>query len=125
MDCPLSAQYQPALSSLSVPNQHRILLSLSRLNHWLPWAEAHPEIVQGTAEFHHQIADAFFPQADPVFDDAATLDTTVDMLNPQSTLVQRLVCPLLRQRELLTTGFLGRHKDLDLRKREGQEAEIL
>src|SRR6266576_933042 len=28
----------------------RIQLSLSRLNHWLPRGEAHPEIVQGTAE---------------------------------------------------------------------------
>ena len=73
-------------------------MSLSRLNHWLPWAEAHPEIVQGTAEFHHQNADAFFPQADPVFDDASTLDTTVEMLDPQPTLVERLVCSLLRQR---------------------------
>ena len=100
-------------------------LSLSRLNHWLPRGEAHSEIVQGTAAFHHQIADAFLPQADPVFDDAATLDTTVDMLNPQPTLVECLVCPLLRQRSLLTAWLLGRHEDLDLRKREGQEAEIL
>ena len=45
-----------------------ILLSLSRLNYWLPWGQAHLEVVQGTAEFHHQIADAFFPQTDPVFD---------------------------------------------------------
>ena len=36
-------------------------LSLSRLNHWLPWAQAHPEVMQGTTEFHHQIADTFFP----------------------------------------------------------------
>jgi len=91
----------------------------------LPRGEAHSEIVQGTAAFHHQIADAFLPQADPVFDDAATLDTTVDMLNPQPTLVECLVCPLLRQRSLLTAWLLGRHEDLDLRKREGQEAEIL
>jgi hypothetical protein len=30
-------------------------LSLSRLNHWLPRGQPHPEVVQGTAEFHHQI----------------------------------------------------------------------
>jgi len=36
-------------------------LSLSRLNHWLPRGQAHPEVVQGTAEFHHQIADALLP----------------------------------------------------------------
>jgi hypothetical protein len=42
--------------------------------------------VQGTADFHHQIADTFLPQADPVFDDAAALDTAIDMLDPQPTL---------------------------------------
>jgi hypothetical protein len=51
--------------------------------------------MQGTAEFHHQSADAFFPQADAVFDDATMLDTTIDMLDAQPTLVQRLVRHLL------------------------------
>ena len=86
------------VSTLDKGQDPETQLSLSRLNYRLPGGEAHPEIVQGTAEFHHQIADAFLPQADPIFDDAATLDTTVDMLNPQPTLVQRLVHPLLRQR---------------------------
>src|SRR5215471_18729691 len=62
-----------------------MLLSLSRLNHWLPRAQAHPEVVQGTTEFHDQVADAFFPQPDAVFQDATPLDTTIDMLDPQST----------------------------------------
>jgi hypothetical protein len=39
----------------------------------LPGREAHPEVVQCTAEFHHQIANALLPQADPVFDDTTTL----------------------------------------------------
>src|SRR5262249_55356112 len=47
------------------------------------------------------------------------------MLNPQPTLVEHLVCPSLRQRSLLTAWLLGRHENLDLRKREGQEAQIL
>jgi hypothetical protein len=38
--------------------------------------------MQGTAQFHHQITDAFFPQADAVFHDTAAFDTAVDMLNP-------------------------------------------
>jgi hypothetical protein len=57
-------------------------LSLSRLNHWLPGVQAHPEVVQGTAELHHEIADARLPQAEPVFHNAAALDTAVDVLNP-------------------------------------------
>ena len=36
-------------------------LSLSRLHHWLPRMQAHPEVVQGTTEFHYQSADAFIP----------------------------------------------------------------
>src|SRR2546425_11781005 len=105
--------------------QTLLQLSSSRLNHWLPGCEAHPEVVQGTAEFHHQITDTLLPQADPVFDDTTTLDTTIDMLDPQPTLVQRLVRHLLRQRELLAVWLLGRHEDLDLREREGEEAQIL
>src|SRR5215217_2702160 len=58
-------------------------LSLSRLNHWLPRCQAEPEVMQGTADFHHDITDALLPQADPVFDDATTLDAAVNMLDPQ------------------------------------------
>jgi hypothetical protein len=96
-----------------------------RLNHRLPGCEAHPEVVQGTAEFHHEIADALFPQADPVFDDATALHTAVDMLDPQPPLVQRLVGPLLLQGQLRTAWLLRRHEDRHLREREGQEAQIL
>ena len=81
--------------------------------------------MQGTAQFHHQIADARLPQADPVFHDAAALDTAVDMLDAQPTLVERLVRPLLLPRELLATRFLGRHEDGHLRERERQEPQIL
>src|SRR6266581_5217181 len=52
-----------------------VRLSLSRLNHRLPRGQAYPEVVQGTAEFHHQITDTLLPQADPVLHDAAALDT--------------------------------------------------
>jgi hypothetical protein len=47
------------------------------------------------------------------------------MLDPQPTLVQRLVRHGLRQCELLAPWLLGRHEDLDLRQRKRQEAEIL
>ena len=81
--------------------------------------------MQGTADFHHDITDALLPQADPVFDDAATLDTAVDMLNPQPALMQRLVVELLLHRQLPAPGFLRRHENLHLRKREPQETESL
>ena len=72
-------------------------LSLSRLNHWLPRGQADPEVMQGTADFHHAITDALLPQPDPVFDDATALDAAVDMLDPQSAGVERLVGSLLRR----------------------------
>jgi hypothetical protein len=100
-------------------------LSLSRLNHRLPGCETHPEVVQGATACHHPIADALLPQADPVFDDPTTLDTTVDMLDAQPAVVQRLMRPLLRQRSLLAAWLLDRHEDLHLRERKRQEAQIL
>src|SRR5919197_1601264 len=101
-----------------VPPENR--LSLSRLNHWLPRIQAHPEVVQGTTEFHHQIADTLLPQADPVLHNATTLDTAVDMLDPQPPLVECLVRPLLLQGQLRTAWFLRRHEDLHLGERERQ-----
>ncbi len=87
-------------------------VSLSRLNHRLPRREAYPEVMQGTTEFHHQIADALLPQADPVFDDAAALG-------------ERLIRRLLLQRQFLAAWCLGRHADLHLGQRERQEAQLL
>jgi len=81
--------------------------------------------MQGTTEFHHQIADALFPQADPVLHDAAALDAPVAMLDPQPTLVQCLVRPLLRQGELLAAWFLGGPEALHLGQRARQKAKIL
>jgi len=57
--------------------------------------------MQGTTEFHHQIADALLPQTEPLFDDAAMLDTAVDMVNPQPTMVEFLVRHVLLSREFL------------------------
>src|SRR5262249_42109373 len=65
--------------------------SVSRCNHWLPGREAHPDVVQGTADLHPLIADALLPQPEPVFDKATTLHTAVHMLDPQPPLLQRLV----------------------------------
>src|SRR4029077_8320712 len=116
------AQAHPPINPHWLSSRH---LSLSRLNHWLPRMQAHPEVVQGTTEFHHQIADALLPQADPVFHNAAALDTAVDMLDPQPPLMERLVGQVLLQSQLRTAGLLRRYEDLHLRERERQEAQIL
>ena len=81
--------------------------------------------MQRTADFHHDITDALSPQADAVFDDATALDTAVDMLDPQSAGVERLVGSLLRPWQVRARWLLPRHEDLHLGKGEGHEAEIL
>jgi hypothetical protein len=81
--------------------------------------------VQGTAEFHHEIADTLLPQADAIFDDATALDTTVDLLDASPTMVQGLVGAFLFQHQLLAMWCLRQPEELDLRQREGQEAQIL
>src|SRR5215831_10489756 len=100
-------------------------LSLSRLNHGQPGVQAHPAMVQGTTELHHQVTDTLFPQAHPVFHNATPFDAAVDMLDPEPPLVERLVGQVLLQGQLRTAGLLRRHEDLHLREREGQEAQIL
>ena len=62
-------------------------------------------MMQGAAEFHHQVTDALLPQANPVFHDATALDTTVDMLDPEPTLVECLVGLLLLQGQLLSPSL--------------------
>jgi len=62
-------------------------LSLSRLNHWLPRCETHSEVMQGTAQCHHEITDAVLPQPDAVFHNAAAFDATIDMLDPEAAVV--------------------------------------
>ena len=109
-----------------LPTHHGLhKLSVSRWNHWLPRAHAHPEGVEGTAAFHHAIANAVLPQAEPVLHDATARDTAVDMLDPQPTLAERLVRPLLLPCALLAAWLLGRHEDLHLGQRERQKAQIL
>src|SRR5437773_7657822 len=107
------------------PRGSVIVVSLSRFNHRLPRGQAYPEVMQGTAEFHHEIADTLLPQADPVLHNTAALDTAIDVLDAQPTLVERLVGQVLLQGQLPTAGLLRRHEDLHLREREGQEAQIL
>jgi hypothetical protein len=48
-------------------------MGLSRLTHWLPQGQTDPEVVQGAAQFHHQIEDPLLPQTEPIFDDATAL----------------------------------------------------
>ena len=77
------------------------LWSFSRLHHGLPRSQAHPEVMQGTAEGPHPSAAAHLPEAASVFDAATALDTATDMVDPPPRLVERLVRHGLLPREFL------------------------
>jgi hypothetical protein len=63
-------------------------------------------MMEGIADVPHPSADAYLPEAASVFDAATALDTAMDMVDPQPTLVELLVrhvllpCALLPQIEI-------------------------
>ena len=81
--------------------------------------------MQRTADLHHQIVHARFPQSARVLDDATALDAAVDVLDAHAATRDPPISRFLRPRELPAPGFLHGHDDLDLVERERQEAEIL
>jgi hypothetical protein len=58
-------------------------------------------MMAGTAEVPHPSAAAHLPEAAALFDAATALDTTLDMIDPQPTLVELLVRHVLLPRTLL------------------------
>src|SRR6266851_9282869 len=94
-------------STIARAARHDKHVSLSRLNHRWPRREAHPEVLQGTAQFYHQITAALLPQPDPILHHATALHATVDMLDAEPAMVQGLVGACLFHRQLLATGVLG------------------
>jgi len=81
--------------------------------------------MQRTADFHDHITDARLSQAVGVVDDAAALDTAVDMLDAHAPTRDASIRGFLRAREGAASRLPGRHEDLDLSKGERQEAQIL
>jgi hypothetical protein len=81
--------------------------------------------MQGTTDFHEQIADARLPQATGVVDDAAALDAAVDMLDAHAATREASIRGFLRAREGPPPRLLRRHDDRDVVEGERQEAQIL
>jgi hypothetical protein len=106
-------------------NQVATHKSSSRLNHRLPWRQTHANVMQGTADFHEQIADARLPQAAGVVDDAAAFDAAVDVLDVHATACNAPIRRLLRAHEGPAPWLPRRHDDVDLLECKCQEAEIL
>jgi hypothetical protein len=81
--------------------------------------------MQCAADFHDPIADARFPQAARVVDNATALDAAVDVLDADATACDASIRGFLGAREGSAPRLLGGHDDLDLVERERQKAEVL
>jgi hypothetical protein len=81
--------------------------------------------MQRTADFHDPIADARFPQAARVVDDAAALDAAVDVLDTHAATRNTPIRRFLRARQGPAPRLLRRHDHLNLVERERQKAQIL
>jgi hypothetical protein len=81
--------------------------------------------MQGTADFHHAIANTRLPEAVGVVDDAAALDAAVDVLNADAAASDAPIRSLLRACQGPAPRLPGRHDHLDLRECKRQKAEIL
>jgi hypothetical protein len=73
--------------------------------------------MQCTADFHHAIANTRLPEAAGVVDDAAALDTTVDVLNADAAAIDapavgRLVPESQAQASAPVAGVAGRYDAL-------------
>ena len=62
--------------------------------------------MQRTADFHDQIADADLPEAIGVMDDAAALDATVDVLDPDPATGDAPIGPFWARVRARPRGFL-------------------
>ncbi len=71
------------------------------------------------------IANTRLPQAAGVMDDAAALDTAVDVFNAHAATRDVSIGGFLAAREGSATWLAGRHDDLNLVARERQKAQIL
>jgi hypothetical protein len=59
--------------------------SLFRLNHHLPWREAHNEGVQCTTDFRQEVADALLAEMQHVPDDPCQQESSIYGLRPTAT----------------------------------------
>src|SRR5215475_302536 len=81
--------------------------------------------MQGTADFHNEVADTRPPQAASVVDDATALDTAVDVLDAHAAPRDTPIGGFLGAREGAASRLPSWHDELDLVERKRQEPQIL
>jgi hypothetical protein len=68
-------------------HRHLYLFEFISIKSLVAKGEDEPGSMQGTADVPHPIAATHLPSAASVFDAATALDTAMDMVDPQPTLV--------------------------------------
>ena len=81
--------------------------------------------MQGTADFHHQIAYPVFPHPDSLFEHAAAFATAIAMLHAHPSPRDLPVVRLLGGRQRLPARLLRGLKDLDALQCEPLQASVL
>jgi hypothetical protein len=81
--------------------------------------------MQAPADFHATIANAYLSEAAGVVDDAAALDTAIDVLDAHAAARDVPIGRFLRPCEFPSSWLPGRDDNLRLSKRERQETQIL
>jgi len=83
------------------------------------------EIVKGTTDLHHSIADMIGTEPNVFFKNTTALDGADNVLNAHTTTRYRTIFGLLLIGKRSALGLLVRHGDSHIRKREAKETEIL
>jgi hypothetical protein len=81
--------------------------------------------MQGTADFHHHVANPDFPQADGLFEHAAAFDAAVDMFDAHAPPRDLPIRRFLRPRQRVPAGLLRGLDDVHPGEREGLKAQVL
>lgn len=81
--------------------------------------------MESTTDFHNNISQAIFNEANDFFDHATSLDAAVDMLDAHSALRDLTIGGFLLYRELYPARFLGGHDGGDSIECESLEAKVL
>lgn len=81
--------------------------------------------MEGTANFSNAITNIFFEQADGILQDTATLDTTVNVLNPHAALGMTLIVSLLLIRKPIAAWLFVRCLTCHSIQVKSQKAKIL
>jgi hypothetical protein len=81
--------------------------------------------MQGTADFHHDIANPGLPHADRLFKHAAAFDTALDMFDAHPSPSDLPIPRFLRSRQLVSTRLLRRLDNLHAIQCERLKAQIL